>query len=214
MKSLFTIHEGEYLVGSKIERLIDKNGRKLNIWIPSKDFGQDFLITDYDNKKTKSLQVKFSKDFLFSSTGKNSELMKNFFQCGGFWNIQKEKIKNSTADYWVFVLYSFFRGHITNSAKEDDFDRAKFIIIPKDILFEKLSKSYPNHSSTFKIYFMISKFVNSDDGSPHIKCFDVRGAEKEALKSISENCIFYDERDYSKYLNNWDQIIDFDEKFI
>ena len=38
MKPLFTIHEGEFLVGSHIE----KKFRDWNVWIPSKDKGIDF----------------------------------------------------------------------------------------------------------------------------------------------------------------------------
>jgi hypothetical protein len=209
MKSIFTIHEGEYLVGSRMEQLFDSNGHKLNIWLPSKDSGQDFLVTDHKNRNSRSIQVKFSKDFLFSSSGKNSERMKNFFQCGGFWNIQKDKLQNSTADYWIFVLYSFFRAHITGAEKPSDFDRAKFIIVPKNILLEKLAKSYPNETKTYRFYLMVSKIVLTNGGKSTIKCFDARGKEKELLHSMSENNDFYNERDYSEYLNNWDQILNF-----
>ncbi|MBM7457244.1 putative helicase [Oceanisphaera litoralis] len=68
MQPLFTIHAGEYLVGSHIEQaMTDPNGDKINVWIPSKDTGVDLLITDKNNKKTTSLQVKFSKDFLITN---------------------------------------------------------------------------------------------------------------------------------------------------
>src|SRR5690554_7689567 len=67
MQPLFTIHAGEYLVGSHIEQhLRDPNGDKVNVWVPSKDTGIDLLVTDKTNKKTTSLQVKFSKDFLLT----------------------------------------------------------------------------------------------------------------------------------------------------
>ena len=59
MKPFFTIHAGEYLVGSHIE----SNFKKINIWVPSKDKGIDLLLTNSDNSKSVSVQVKFSKDF-------------------------------------------------------------------------------------------------------------------------------------------------------
>ena len=55
MKPIFTIHAGEYLVASYIEQKF----KRFNVWIPSKDTGIDLLITDSNNKKTVSLQVKF-----------------------------------------------------------------------------------------------------------------------------------------------------------
>ncbi len=59
MKPLFTIHAGEYLTGEYIE----KKYPDWNVWIPSKDTGIDFLITNKQNKKSVSIQVKFSKDW-------------------------------------------------------------------------------------------------------------------------------------------------------
>src|SRR5690554_1866372 len=45
MQPLFTIHAGEYLVGSHIEQhLRDPNGDKVNVWVPSKDTGIDLLV--------------------------------------------------------------------------------------------------------------------------------------------------------------------------
>ena len=60
MQPLFTVHGGEYLVGSHIEQhLRAPNGDKVNVWVPSKDTGIDLLVTDKANKKTTSLQVKY-----------------------------------------------------------------------------------------------------------------------------------------------------------
>ena len=61
MTPLFTIHAGEYLVGLYIEHHYRK---QLNVWIPSKDTGIDLLVSDHQNRRTASLQVKFGKDFL------------------------------------------------------------------------------------------------------------------------------------------------------
>lgn len=40
MKTLFTVHAGEFLVGSEIEKRITG----ANVWVPSKDKGIDLLI--------------------------------------------------------------------------------------------------------------------------------------------------------------------------
>ncbi len=59
MKPLFTIHAGEYLVGSHIENQF----KDWRVWIPSKDTGIDLLVSNADNSKTASIQVKFQKTF-------------------------------------------------------------------------------------------------------------------------------------------------------
>src|SRR5690606_37054420 len=105
MQPLFTIHAGEYLVGSHIEQhLRDPNGDKVNVWVPSKDTGIDLLVTDKTNKKTTSLQVKFSKDFLL--THGRPEYRDKLLSCG-WWTLDREKIRKSPADYWVFVRQSY-----------------------------------------------------------------------------------------------------------
>ena len=60
MKPLFTIHAGELVAGDYIERTF----RRVNVWVPAKDTGVDLLVSDAQNKKLVSLQVKFSRDFL------------------------------------------------------------------------------------------------------------------------------------------------------
>ncbi len=100
MKPIFTVHAGEYLVGSEIEEKYPS----LRVWVPSKDSGIDLLETSSGCKKTLSLQVKFSKDFL----GKNvRDVISKGVKSGGWWTFKREKIKTSPADYWVLVLYQF-----------------------------------------------------------------------------------------------------------
>ena len=62
MKTIFTIHAGEFLVGETLEKLsIDNN--KLKIWIPSKDTGIDLLVSNFEMSQFTSIQVKYSRDF-------------------------------------------------------------------------------------------------------------------------------------------------------
>jgi len=100
MKPLFTIHAGEYLVGSEIERRF----RHVNLWVPSRDTGVDLLVSDRRNRRTVSLQVKFSKDFLVTHMG--TVFQKNLRACG-WWTIDQAKLRKSPADFWVFALHGF-----------------------------------------------------------------------------------------------------------
>jgi len=60
MRPVFTIHAGELSVGQYIEQ----NFKGKNIWVPAKDLGIDLLVTNSNNSRTVSLQVKFSTDYL------------------------------------------------------------------------------------------------------------------------------------------------------
>src|SRR3989304_3129567 len=100
MKPLFTVHAGEYLVGAHIERTYPR----WNGWIPSKDTGIDLLVTDAQNSKAVSLQVKFSKDF---NPTHGSLLAQNHLLASGWWTHDMKKIQKSNADFWIFVLPSF-----------------------------------------------------------------------------------------------------------
>ena len=100
MKPLFTVHAGEYLVGSHIEACYPK----WNVWFPSKDTGIDLLVTNARNTKSVSLQVKYSKDFNPTNC---PNLIQHKLSAVGWWTHKESKIKNSRADFWVFVLPSF-----------------------------------------------------------------------------------------------------------
>jgi hypothetical protein len=92
MRSLFTIHAGEFVVGEHIER----NFRRVNLWVPSRDTGSDLLVTDSKNEKAVSLQVKFSRDFL--ATHMSSIYQKPLRACD-WWTLNRDKIAKSKADY-------------------------------------------------------------------------------------------------------------------
>lgn len=61
MRPIFTIHAGEYPVGSA-KRMFPK----VRVWVPSKGDGIDLLVTDRKCTRAVSLQVRFSKDYLGS----------------------------------------------------------------------------------------------------------------------------------------------------
>jgi len=128
MKPLFTVHAGEYLVGSHIETRYPK----WNVWVPSKDTGIDLLVTNARNTKAVSLQVKFSKDF---NPTHRQIILQAKLKAAGWWTHQEEKIRNSQADFWVFVLPSFTE-HQTS-----------FIVLPPADLLRRLRRI---HSKTKK----------------------------------------------------------------
>jgi len=51
MRPIFTIHAGEYLAATEIQ----KTFRDLQVWIPSKDTGIDLLVTDARQNRVASL---------------------------------------------------------------------------------------------------------------------------------------------------------------
>jgi hypothetical protein len=133
MKPLFTVHAGEYLVGSYIEQ----HFKKFNVWIPSKDTGIDLLVTNSENNNGVSLQVKFSKDFPIK------DYIKEKMVARGWWTLNRDKIMMSKADLWVFVLYSF--------SKQNEY----YVIIKPDELLGKLEK-LPRKNSIIHSYFSVT----------------------------------------------------------
>ena len=184
MKPLFTIHAGEYLAGSYIENnLRDSNGEKVNLWIPSKDTGIDFLITDKSNKFTTSIQVKFSKDFLITHGRK--EYQKHLLS-HGWWTLDRKKIVESKADYWIFVLHTF------NSKN------MQYIILSPAELYKRLNSIHPN-SKRLQTYLWVSKDK---------KCWETRGLKKhETDDLVLNNGTTTQDRDFSPFLNNWSVLV-------
>ena len=180
MKSLFTIHAGEYLVGSYIE----SNFKNLNVWLPSKDTGIDLLLTNKDNSKTISIQVKFSKDFL--ATNMEEIFQKGLKSCG-WWTLNKKKIKDSKADYWIFVLVAF-------NTKE-----LSFVIIKPGILL-KLFNDLKRDDNTLQSYIWVTE---------KSKCWETRGLSRQDQILVANHSYKNSNRDLTPYLNNWKPIKDY-----
>ena len=174
MKALYTLHAGEYLVGAEIE----KRFKNLKLWIPSKDKGIDFLVTDKTCKKSVSLQVKYSKDHLEGR--EESEERKNV-KAGGWWSFDKDIIEKSSADYWVLVL-----------SKSGGVAPEFIIIKPKDLLLF-YNNVFPGKQKV-KSHARVMK-----DG----KCWEARGLKKDDKEKISQGTYRPANRNLTKYLNNW-----------
>ncbi|MGE0568698.1 MAG: hypothetical protein AB7O73_12170 [Bacteroidia bacterium] len=177
MKPIFTIHAGEYLVGSEIEKKL----RGYNVWIPSKDSGIDLLVTNRNNTKTASLQVKFSKDFNATHV---KEVFRPYIKGAGWWRLNRNKIKNSKADLWVFILYSF-------QHKGQDY----IIIKPKDLLslFSKTGRS----EDTIHCYITVTN---------NKTVFETRGVNHKDMQLVCRNQYNNKIRNLKQYLNNWQPV--------
>lgn len=181
MRPIFSVHAGEYLVGTHIE----EKYKDLNVWIPSKDTGIDLLVTDRTNTKTLSIQVKFSKDFLGSVGKGTSEAVATKVKSGGWWTFRQDKIKASPADLWILVLYRF---------TDRDYD---FVIIePQELLMRYAHLG--RETNIIQSYVWVTTSG---------KCWETRGLNKSDQEAIAKDEYSESIRDLSSCLNNW-QIVE------
>jgi hypothetical protein len=179
MRPIFTIHAGEYLVGSYIE----KTYKKMRVWLPSRDTGVDLLVTNQQLTHATSLQVKFSKDFMGNIGGgkHTSKDVETRIKSGGWWTFNNDKMENSPADLWILVLYRF---------SHRDFD---FVIIePSKLLerYKKLGKAY----GTIQSYVWVTE---------NRQCWETRGLSKKEQVAVATGSFSDPVRDLTAFLNNW-----------
>jgi len=178
MRPLFTVHAGEYLVATHIEQAYPR----WNIWLPSKDTGIDLLATDARNRKAVSLQVKFSKDF--NPTHRTLLVQSKLMSCG-WWTHDPKKIKESKADFWVFVLPSFLE-------RQDS-----FIIVPPKELYRRLREIHKRRTNRIHSYFWITKTK---------RCWETRGLASADQELLAVDRFSDKSRDFTAYLNAWKQV--------
>ena len=177
MKPIFTIHAGEYLAGSFIE----KHLKNCEVWVPSKDTGIDLLVTNLGAGKHVGIQVKFSKDFLV--TNMSSSLRKGLLACG-WWTLNRDKIRKSKAEFWIFVVYSF-----------DKREPQYLIIKPKKLI--NLLKAIHGNTKLINVYFWITT---------KNRCWATRNLSTKDQHLIAAHLYKNSERDFTRYLKNWDSI--------
>ncbi|MCY2952374.1 MAG: hypothetical protein NTU53_10400 [Planctomycetota bacterium] len=177
MKSLFTIHAGEYLVGAFLEQ----HFKRANVWIPLRDTGVDLLVSDRRNRRTISLQVKFSKDFLVTHMPR--VFQKRLRACG-WWTINREKLAQSPADYWVFVLQGF-----ANLSTD-------FVVIRPRKLLDRLDAIH-RAPTIIQTYIWVT-------GAK--KCWETRGLARADQLQIAQGEYKNPSRDLTRWLNNWKPI--------
>ena len=177
MTPLFTIHAGEFVVGDYLERTF----RRVNLWVPSRDTGTDLLVTDSKNQRTISLQVKFSRDFL--ATHMPPIFQKPLRACG-WWTLNRQKLVDSKANYWVFVLMGFERR------------TADFVVIEPSDLLARLDQLH-GKSKTIQSYLWITETK---------RCWEARGLKQPEKLAIAQGHYANDSRDFSDCLNDWSAI--------
>lgn len=178
MKPLFTVHGGEYIVGSHIEQ----HYPRVNVWIPSRDTGVDLLVSDRRSRRAISLQVKYSKDFLVTHMG--PVFQKSLRACG-WWTINAQKLSASTANLWVFVLLGFERRSID------------FIIIPPKELLRRLRSIHGPRERIFQCYL----WVTEED-----RCWEARGLAHKGQLRVSDGSYRQPRRDFTQWLNDWSPV--------
>jgi hypothetical protein len=171
---VFTLHAGEALAGEHIARAF----RGVSIWVPAKDSGIDFLVTDSGNRRSVSLQIKFSRDFLV--THLRPEFQTPLRACG-WWTFHRKKLLESPADYWVLLLMGF--AHRSND----------YIIIPPKELARRLQLLH-GKQSRLQTYLWITQSG---------QCWETRGLQRREQERIAEGTYRHTVRNFHKYLNNW-----------
>jgi len=150
---------------------------KLNVWIPAKDTGIDLLVTDDENRRTVSLQVKYGKDFLPQKSAKLREKLR----CLSWFTLNRAKLDASRAEFWVFVLHAF---------KSDAPD---FVVIPTDELRQRMTQIHDSADGTLKSYLCSTE-------SKH--CWEVRGRKSDQmLAQIADGIYKNAAREFTQYLN-------------
>ena len=187
MNPILKVNSFEYLAACRIEKLRAPSGKKLRVWMPLKDAGIDLLITHGNNPVHNStIQVKGSRDYLL----KDEINLPDAVKACGWWNLSSSKLKESEADFWVLVLRSL-------PAKKNRKRGANYIIIKPAELLSKLAKTYGKRRA-FPTYLW-----TTHDG----RCMDMRGLRKSDKIAMADGSMTIpDSRNYSKYLENWDQI--------
>jgi hypothetical protein len=177
LKTLFTVHAGEFVVGDYIQRTF----RNVKVWLPARDTGVDLLISDAANKKAVSLQVKFSRDFLVTH---KSPYFQKRLRVFGWWSLNRQKIATSSAAYWILVMLGF-------ANQSTDF----MIIKPAELL--KRLDAIHGRRKTVHCYFWVTE---------KRQCWETRGLTLKDQKSIADGQFKKQERDITAYLNDWGPI--------
>ena len=177
MRTLFTVHAGEFLVGSEIERRIPR----ARTWLPSTDTGIDLLVTNSRNARAVALQVKYSRDFV----PRMDLAVTQGLRASGWWTYSRKKLQASEADLWVFVLPSFVH-------KETN-----YILIPPRELERRLSRFY-GKADRVQSYLCVT-----EKG----KCWDARNLSKKDRILIANHSYSNPDRDFTQFRNAWRELI-------
>ena len=100
MRPVFTLHAGEALTWANTSH---GPSETVNIWVPAKDTGIDFLVTDSKNRRYCFPPGEvFRRDFLV--THLRPEFQTPLRACG-WWTFHRDKLINSPGSYSGIVTY-------------------------------------------------------------------------------------------------------------
>ena len=165
MRPLFTIHGGEYITASYLERKFKKN---LRVWVPSIDDGIDLLLTSRNCRKTVSLQIKSSKSYELKTT----------VDASGWWQINADKLQKSNADFWAFVILP------TGISKRKIYTPFFIVIQPKELL--KRLKAIHGIEEVYNIYFTVKRKTAIESRGIDLKDISAMLANPEKSRDFSE----------------------------
>lgn len=177
MKPIFTLHAGEFVFGEHVEKFF----RSVNLWVPAKDTGIDFLISDKENRETVSVQVKMSRDYRPPHA---SSAFEGLLEAAGWFVFSKKALENSEADIWSIVLISHQRK-----------SKPVFVnIAPKELLRKLVAIHGPKNN--YHLYPWVT-------GSG---CLEGRGMRKAEKDQFVRGVFDLGERDLSPYCEDWSSI--------
>ena len=103
--------------------------------------------------------------------------------CGGWWSLNKNKLNESQADFWVLVMHSYSKNSI------------QYLIIPPKELYRRLVQLHPK-PEMIQTYLIVTE---------QLKCWETRGLRKLQFGKILNNEIekIDEARKFTQYLNNW-----------
>ncbi len=187
---LFTIHAGEYLVGSRIEAQFPW----ARVWVPSRDTGVDLLVTDSsDRRRSVALQVKTSKNSMQDPgmASKGEEFRREILACG-WWTYNFAKMGDGETDLWVLVMLSLGPS------------QTQYVLIPPEELKDRLRRIHPkgiDEAKPVHSYLLVTRTG---------KAWETRGLSGKDEDRIVEGTYRDDARDFSRYLNAWDLLANSD----
>jgi hypothetical protein len=100
----------------------------------------------------------------------------------GWWTINRDKLRASTADFWVFVL-------LGSKSRTPD-----FVIIPPAELQKRLTSIHGTKKKMIQSYIWVTE---------RKRCWETRGLQVESLLQIAYGKYQNASRDFKKWLNNW-----------
>jgi len=174
VKPIFTLHAGEFVFGEHVE----KRFRNVNLWVPTKDTGIDFLLSDKANGATVSVQVKMSRDYRPPHAATNFD---NFLEAAGWFVFSRKALEGSQADIWSIVLVSHQRK-----------SQPIFVNLPPSELLRKLVAIH-GWQKNYHLYPWVTA----------VGCLEGRGMRKADKAKLVDGDFDLGERDLSRYLDNW-----------